>query len=144
MWTKIITIKITCFSLLFTSLPVSLRFWFHWFFNITLLHHNTYTHRYIYMAVIPHTALLSHSILPQGKFLHRDLSISLISDIRAILLRDMFLNASKFNALSFHKCTSMLRLKLFFISLLKEKNLKPALDCWLVLAGHQNWFVGWF
>ncbi len=47
----------------------------------------TYTYMYVYMyvyiyiyiyiciyicAVIPHTALLSHSELPQGKFLHRD------------------------------------------------------------------------
>ncbi len=32
-----------------------------------------YIYIYIYIcAVIPHTALLSHSELPQGKFLHRD------------------------------------------------------------------------
>ncbi len=32
-----------------------------------------YIYIYIYVcAVIPHTALLSHSELPQGKFLHRD------------------------------------------------------------------------
>ncbi len=32
-----------------------------------------YIHIYMYIcAVIPHTALLSHSKLPQGKFLHRD------------------------------------------------------------------------
>ncbi len=117
MWNVILSFS----SIYFTSCFTAIWFWFHWFLNITLLDRNTYTQIYIYMAVIPHTALLSHSKLPQGKFLHRDLSISLISDIRAILLRDMFLNASKFNALSFHKCTSMLSLVLFFISLLKEK-----------------------
>ncbi len=77
-----------------------LCFRFHWFLNMTSLHRNTYTQiiSYVYMryiclcihthicmcmciyiyiyiyicAVIPHTALLSHSKLPQGKFLHRD------------------------------------------------------------------------
>ncbi len=47
---------------------------------------HTYTYMYVYMcvcvyiyicAVIPHTALLSHSELPQGKFLHRDSPISM-------------------------------------------------------------------
>ncbi len=33
----------------------------------------SYIYIYIYVcAVIPHTALLSHLKLPQGKFLHRD------------------------------------------------------------------------
>ncbi len=53
----------------------------------------TYTYMYVYIcvcvyiyicAVIPHTALLSHSELPQGKFLHRDSPILDLSSISVI------------------------------------------------------------
>ncbi len=63
-------------SVYFTSSFNAIWFRFHWFLNMTSLHRNTYTqiiYIYIYIyVVIPHTALLSHSKLPQGKFLHRD------------------------------------------------------------------------
>ncbi len=90
-----------CHSLPFTSLPVStwfsfgsIGFWIWPHYIVTRTHRlyhmcicGIYAYVYIHIyvcvcvcvyiyiyicAVIPHTALLSHSKLPQGKFLHRD------------------------------------------------------------------------
>ncbi len=66
---------------IYTHICVYIYIYIYIYLSSIYLSIHTYIHTYIYIhihiyiyiyMVIPHTALLSHSKLPQGKFLHRD------------------------------------------------------------------------